>query len=207
MRRRRGLFLVLEGPDGSGKSTQADLLVRALRRRGRRVVRTREPGGTPAGERIRAILLDPALRAITPATEALLYTASRLELADRVIRPALARGAVVVSERFTGSTLAYQGYGGGVPLPALRALFRAFLGGLSPDRAILLDVPAPRGLGRIRRRKDRMEARGGAFHARVRRGFLALAAADRRRWRVVDARGTPEAVHARVLAALGDLLP
>lgn len=195
------LFITLEGPDGSGKTTQARLLAESLRRAGRAVTLTREPGGGgPVAAEVRNLLLHGADMAAP--TELLLFFAARAEHVARLIRPALETGGAVVCDRYTDSTLAYQGAGLGVGEDSIRALHRFATGDLWPDITILMDLPAEEGL---RRQSDanRMEARGLEFAQRVRRGFLALAAADPNRIRVVDARGTVEEVHARVLAACG----
>jgi dTMP kinase len=197
---RRGIFVTFEGPDGGGKTTQlrrlADRLERAAGPGATEVLVTREPGGTAAGERIRQVLLDPAGGALEPATEALLFCAARAELVAQVIRPALAAGGLVLSDRFADSTLAYQGYGRGLDLGHLAALNALATGGLTPDRTLLLDLPA--GLGLSRRRREggwnRLDDAGTAFHERVRDGFLALAAAEPERWTVVDAAGDADAV-------------
>jgi dTMP kinase len=200
-----GRFVVLEGLDGCGKSTQARRLVARLRRAGRDVVHAREPGGTPAGERVRALLLDPALGEVEPLTEVLLYQAARAELTARVLRPALARGAVVVCERWHYATSAYQGAAGGAPAEVVRRSSALATGGLEPDRAVLLDAPATALEARIERPRDRIESRGDAYRERVAAGFRALFAADPDRLRVVEARGTADEVEARVWEAVRDL--
>lgn len=200
-----GRFVVLEGLDGCGKSTQARRLTERLERSGRDVVHAREPGGTPAGERIRALLLDPELGEIEPLTEVLLYQAARAELTARVLRPALARGAIVVCERWHYATSAYQGAAGGAPAEAVRASSTLATGGLEPDRAVLLDAPVEALDARLARPRDRIESRGGTYRARVAAGFRALFAADRERMRVVDALGTADEVEARVWEAVRDL--
>jgi dTMP kinase len=203
-----GRFITFEGPDGAGKSEQARRLATRLGEAGIPVVLTREPGGTPLGERIRALILDATLDR-SPDAEALLFNGARAELLAEVIRPALTRGESVVCDRYADSTLAYQGYGAGADLGRLRAIQLLVTGGIVPDVTILLDVAASTGLARRAEgaaeeltRFETGQGHDAAFHERVRQGFLALAAEEPERWRLVDGDGTPDAVQARVLAAL-----
>ena len=208
----RGLLITLEGPDGAGKSVQSGVLAERLVASGRRVLLTREPGGTPLGERIRDLLLDIDAGVRDPLGDAMLFNAARRQLVADVLRPALADGVVVVCDRFADSTLAYQGYGAGAPIDALSALAELSTGGLRPDRTVLLDLPVEAGLAR-RHRGDAAQltrfevgaAHDAEFHSRVRHGFLALARADADRWRVVDASRDAAAVSADVWAAVTDL--
>ncbi len=214
--RRGGAFISLEGVDGSGKSTQARALAEALTSEGHEVVLTREPGGSPVAERVRAILLDPAAAGMAWATEVLLYLASRAEHVAAVIRPALERGAVVVCDRFLDSTLAYQGYGrdrGGrgvaEAMAAIREADALGTAGLGPERTYLIDLDPAVGLTRARqagRTPDRLEGGGTAFLDRVREGFLALAAADPERFRVVDGDRPAAAIGREIHADASDLL-
>lgn len=184
--RGRGRFLTIEGPEGAGKTTQAERLRDRLEDAGFDVVVTREPGGTTVGERVREILLDP--EAVHDArTDALLFNAARAALIHDVVTPGLERGAVVISTRFSDSTLAYQGHGAGLPLDELRRLEAFATGGLRPEVTILIDVPAAVGLGRKDADRTRFESSFTLeFHERVRAGFLALAAAEPDRFVVVD---------------------
>lgn len=203
----RGAFVTFEGVDGVGKTTQCALLCAALEASGREVVRLREPGGTPVGERVRDLLLDPSLAGMDPVCELLLYEAARAQLAGSVIRPALERGAVVVSDRFFDSTAAYQGYGRGLGLDVVAAANALACGGLAPDRTLLLDLAPGEALVRATREgADRMELEGVAFQERVRAGFADAARRDPARVRTVDACGTVGEVWGRVRAALADLL-
>jgi dTMP kinase len=187
--RRRGAFISFEGGEASGKSLQAQRLASSLRERGVDAVLVREPGGTPAGERMREIFLHARDVSMTAESLALLVTASRAQLVREVIRPALERGAVVIADRFLDSTLAYQGYAGGADLEGLRALQRFATGPTVPDRTFLLDVPVDVIVARrgreTDRRWDRFEAEGRDFHERLRNGYLALAAAEPGRFVVV----------------------
>jgi dTMP kinase len=189
---------VFEGGEGSGKSTQAARLASRLG-----AVLTREPGGTEIGRRIRSLVLDVAVGAgLDVRAEALLMAADRAQHVAEVIRPALARGADVVSDRFSGSTLAYQGYARGLPVSELAELSTWATGGLEPDVVILLDVPAPVAVSRMKPEADRMEAAGDEFHRRVAEGYRALAAADPKRWRIVDGSGSVDEVEALVAEAV-----
>jgi dTMP kinase len=203
---RRGLFVTLEGPDGSGKTSQAARLGAALEAEGRDVVLLREPGGTALGERLRELLLHREDMPIDPLADALLFNAARAQLVAEVIRPALAAGRTVLCARFADSTLAYQGYGAGVDLDGLKALAAIATAGIRPDLTILLDVPAETGLNRKRRGSGaltRFESRADlAFHRRVRDGFLRLARAEPERWRVVDATRPRSVVAAAILDAV-----
>ncbi len=203
---RRGLFVVFEGPEGAGKSTQIARLAERMRSAGRDVLLTREPGGTRAGDAVRGVLLDPE-QVIYPLTEFLLYSASRAQLVAEVIGPALASGRDVVSDRFTGASVAYQGYGRGLDLELVAALNDRVTGGLRPDLTVLLDIDPESGLRRAgaRSSQDRLEAAGLPFHERVRRGYLAQAAADPT-WLVVDASRPEEAVAEAVWAGVSGLL-
>lgn len=204
-----GLFIVLEGPEGAGKSTQAGLLAAWLRGKGLAVVQTREPGGTAIGEQVRRILLDPANHAMLAEAEALLYAAARAQHVGEVIRPALEAGQVVVCDRFVNSTLAYQGGGRGLPMESLHAVQRLATGGLAPDVRLLLDLPPELGLERRRRAGDglnRLDAAELAFHRRVWQTFHALVAGDPRTWTVIDATRGIEIVHAEVVAAVSSHL-
>lgn len=203
---RRGVFITFEGPEGSGKSTQVRALAAWLRGRGRRVLVLREPGGTQLGEQLRRVLLAPSTGTLNPRTDAFLYMAARAELVDAVIKPALTRGTVVLCDRFLDSTLAYQGYGSGVDVAELRRMGRLATGGLAPALTMLLDLPPAVGLRRVRGAKDRIERRAITFHARVRRGFLALARREPRRFRVLDARLSRATVQRRVREIVGDCL-
>ena len=205
----RGWFITIEGPEGAGKTTQAARLEAHLRDAGIAVIRTREPGGTALGERIRDLLLDVAGgdHRIDPLADALLFSAARRQLVEEVIRPALAVATSVVCARFADSTLAYQGYGSGLPLEDLRALERVATGGLRPDLTILLDLSPEVGLGR-KAPDDRTRfelAFDLAFHRRVREGFLDLAAREPDRFAVVDAAADEAAVWGGVRAAVDRL--
>jgi dTMP kinase len=206
----RGWFITIEGPEGSGKTTQAEALADHLARQRLQVDVTREPGGTWLGERIRDILLarTGSSAPTDPLADALLFNAARRQLVTEVIRPSLASGRTVVCARFADSTLAYQGFGAGVALERLRAHETAATDGLEPDLTILLDVPVAEGLAR--KAPDdvtRFEAEFDlAFHERVRDGFLALAATEPERFAVVDASGAKADVTIDVLAAADRLV-
>ena len=202
-----GVFLALEGGEGAGKSTQSELLAAWLREQGREVVVTREPGATQAGERIRALLLDPSTAALSPRTEALLYAADRAEHVAAVVLPALHRGAVVITDRYVDSSLAYQGAGRALPVDDVARLSRWATDNLRPDLTLLLDVDPAVGLGRITGAPDRIEAESLDFHRRVRQGFLDLAAATPARYLVVAAGGSVDAVHEALKDRVGALLP
>ncbi len=193
----RGRLIALEGREASGKSTQARLLAEALG-----AVLTREPGGTATGERVRALLLDSEATRIDSRTEALLMAADRAQHVSEVLEPALSSGRWVVTDRFSGSLLAYQGFGRGLDVAELRRLTSWASGGLSPDLTILLDVAAEEAAGRQSRELDRLEQEDVAFHQRVVAGYQALAAADRAGWAVVDGSGVEAEVAGRVLAVV-----
>lgn len=196
----RGRLIALEGGEACGKSTQAALLAERLR-----AVLTREPGGTAVGERVRGVLLDAAVVGLDPRAEALLMASARAQHVSEVVAPALAAGRHVVTDRFSHSSLAYQGYGRGLDIEELRWLSEWATGGLWPDVVVLLDLP--RGVALASPASpDRFEAEAWAFHERVRAGFRALAAGDPDRWRVVDAAGTVDEVAARVWAAAAPIL-
>jgi dTMP kinase len=200
-----GRLIAFEGVEGAGKSTQLELLRRQLEGRGREVVVTREPGGTPVGERVRALLLDPEAE-IHPRAEALLFAAARAELVERVIRPALERGAVVLCDRYLDSSLAYQGGARGLGRGPVEEVNRLATGGLLPDLVVLLDLDPADGLRRRQGDRDRIEAQDLEFHRRVREAFRALADADPKRFAVVDAAAPVPEVAARVHAAALGLL-
>jgi dTMP kinase len=195
------MFITFEGPEGSGKSTQLALLADYLRERDYPVVATREPGGTPIGDQIRACLHDVANQAMTPAAEILLYSASRAQLVGEVIRPALRAGQIVLSDRFADSTLAYQGYGRGLDLDALAFITRLATGDLKPNLTLLFDLDVTCGLARRAeggQEMNRMDLQTVAFHQRVRDGYHRLAAMEPERWLVVDAERPPEVIQAEV---------
>lgn len=204
----RGLFITLEGADGCGKSTQAAILADRIAATGREVVRLREPGGTAVSEKIRALVLDPENSEMAPECELLLFEASRAQLVRQVIEPALARGAVVVCDRFYDSTFAYQAAGRSLAEPTIRAANALGSCGVAPDRTLVLDMDTDAALSRATRDgADRMEAEGAAFQRRVREGYLRLVAEEPHRVRRVDAAGTVEEVTGRLVDALADLLP
>lgn len=204
----RGLFITLEGADGCGKSTQAAILADRIAATGREVVRLREPGGTAVSEKIRALVLDPENSEMAPECELLLFEASRAQLVRQVIEPALARGAVVVCDRFYDSTFAYQAAGRSLAEQTIRAANALGSCGVDPDRTLVLDMDTDAALARATRDgADRMEAEGVAFQRRVREGYLRLVAEEPRRVRRVDATRTVEEVAGRLADALVDLLP
>ncbi len=204
-----GRFITLEGGEGVGKSTQLRALAQALRARGVEVVETREPGGSPGAEALRTLLMTGDADRWTTGTEALLFAAARADHVAKTIRPALARGAWVLCDRYIDSTLAYQGGADGIDEQDLLALHRVGSGGLMPDRTLVLALPgdeaARRAAARDGAASDRFGARGAAYHARVAATFAAMAAAEPGRFRVVDASGDADSVSARLLAAIEDL--
>ncbi len=201
----RGRFITFEGGEGSGKSTQVGLLVRALEASGGTVVRTREPGGSPGAEEIRRLIVEGAPERWDGMTEALLLSAARHAHVVRTIEPALAAGQWVVCDRFADSTMAYQGYGRGLDHGVLETLQTLAVGSLVPDLTVLLDLPVETGLARARQRagaEQRFEAMDRVFHERLRQGFLAIAAAAPGRCAVIAATGDIAAVHTAVIATV-----
>jgi len=188
-------FLVLDGPEGCGKSTQLQLLADRLSRQGVAVVCVRDPGTTRIGEQIRAILLDPSHGEMAMRCEMLLYMAARAQMMSQSIAPALAQGQTVLCDRFVSSTLAYQLGGEGLTAQQIQAVADIAIGGRWPDLTIILDIAPQRAFERVQRAKDRIEQRPIEYHQQVRQNFLAQAQADPQRYRVVDADRTPEEVH------------
>ncbi|MFH9429887.1 dTMP kinase [Streptomyces sp. NPDC017615] len=202
-----GFFIALEGGDGAGKSTQAEALAEWIRDKGHEVVLTREPGATPVGKRLRSILLDVSEAGLSHRAEALLYAADRAEHVDTVVRPALERGAVVISDRYIDSSVAYQGAGRDLSPTEIARINRWATGGLVPHLTVLLDVPPEVARERFTEAPDRLESEPAEFHARVRAGFLTLAAADPGRYLVVDAGQEPEGVTTVIRHRLDTVLP
>ncbi len=202
----RGRLITLEGGEGTGKTTQCARLVDHLRRCGRKVVATREPGGTPQAEAVRALLIDGAADRWDAASEALLHYAGRRSHVVRVIEPALARGDWVVCDRFSDSTMAYQGYAMGLGREVVEALHRLTLGDFKPHLTLVLDAPVAAGLARARARArpDRYERRSAAFHESLREAFRDIARREPARCAVIDAGGAVDAVAAAVARAIDD---
>jgi len=196
-----GCLIAFEGPEGAGKSTQIARAATALRAAGRRVESTFEPGGTVLGARLRELLLTTREEPPVPVAELFLYLADRAQHVAHAIAPAVAAGAIVLTDRFSASTIAYQGYGRGLDLDAVTRADAWARGRLAPRLTVLLDCPVRLGLQRARG-DDRFHAEDEAFHERVRAGFHAQVAAAPAAWCVIDATATPEAVHAAVLAAI-----
>lgn len=206
MRSSRGLFIVLEGPDKSGKSTQAALLAETLRSSGRPVERTREPGGTSFAEAIRKILLNPKHR-VDPLAELLLYESARAQHTREKLLPALEAGSIVISERYTLATLAYQGYARGLSLNLIRRLNHIASFGLKPDLTLLIDVPEPEFARRDKKRvPDRLELESALFRRRVRAGYKALARSEPRVI-LLDGSASVETVRRRIAKEVSRLLP
>jgi dTMP kinase len=215
MRGHRGLFISFEGTEGSGKTTQLRLLVDRLRQLGLSVAENREPGSTAAGAQIRRIFLDPSHTEITPMTELLLMFASRTQAAAEIIRPALERGAIVVSDRFTDSTLAYQGEAGGLGFEVVREVHQLTLGSLWPNLTLCLAIDVEAGLARAHERnlgkggimcETRIDWQPLEFHRRVSEGYRKIAALEPKRFRMVDAAGDVSTVAQRVWAEVEPLL-
>ena len=202
-----GRFLVLDGIDGAGKSSQIGPLVQWLEAAGRTVTTCRDPGSTPAGDAIRAILLDRHEIHLAPTSEMLLYMAARAQLVAEVIRPALARGEWVVSDRYLLANIVYQGHAGGLGPDVVRRVGAVATGGLEPDCVLVLDVDLATATRRLDRPLDKLENRGDEFRARLRAGYLAEAARDPERIAVIDAVAEPEVVAGRLRAALGQRFP
>lgn len=208
-----GFFITFEGVEGCGKSTQLQRLAARLRHEGQSVLATREPGGCPIADAVRQILLDPANHALVPRAELLLYAAARAQHVDQVISPALKDGSVVLCDRFTDATLAYQGAGRGLDSALIMELNQLAAAALRPDLTLLLDIPVEEGLRRALRRnheqqladEGRFEAEDLAFHRRVRQGYLELACREAR-FAVIDARGNLEEVGARIDHAVASAL-
>lgn len=200
----RGQFITFEGGEGAGKSTQLKLLAEALERAGIEVVTTREPGGSPGAEAIRGLLVTGAVDRWDAHTEALLHTAARRDHLARTVWPALERGSWVICDRFADSTLAYQGYGHGLPKDFITSLTRLAIGDFKPDLTLILDLPVEEGLKRAGGRsgaEDRYERMGQAFHERLRQGFLEIARQDADRCAVVNAAASLDDVHQSILRA------
>ncbi len=206
-----GKFITLEGIDGSGKSTQLKMLADALRRQGIEAVTTREPGGTPLGRRLREAFLETH-EAVSPIAELLLFAADRAQHVEHLIKPSLAEGKIVISDRYADATAAYQGAGRGFPLDTIAEVIRLATAGLSPDMTLFFDIPVESAVQRMQVRPDseakanRMDAETAEFYDRVRRAYLDIAARESDRFVVIDASHTVEEVHRKVMLAVGRLI-
>jgi len=213
MAQKKGILITLEGGEGAGKSTQIGMLADWLRGTGHDVVLTREPGGTPEAERLRKLLVERDGGDWSPEAELLMMFAARAQHVRDLIKPALDSGKIVICDRFTDSTRAYQGYAGGVKLADIDALRDMAIGGLEPDLTLILDLPVSVGLARAGKRmdedgssEDRMEGKGSAFHEALRKGYLDIAKNNPDRCKVIDAEGDIEAVQTAIRASVKDAL-
>lgn len=214
--KKEGRFISLEGGDGTGKSTQITMLATALREAGHTVVETRDPGGTEGAEAIRRLVLTGDPERWDSMTSALLHFAARRDYVERLIRPALARGDWVISDRFADSTIVYQGMAGGAGASAIRELWQTTIDNFKPDLTLVIDLPVEQGLGRANgrmqqiedkaSREDRYEKMGEGFHETARNGFLEIAAAEPDRCVLIDGTKDPEGVHAQIWTAVTDRL-
>lgn len=202
----KGKFITFEGPEGAGKSTQVDLLVKFLKSKGLKVVHLREPGGVIISERIRGILLDPKLKAMTPVTETLLYMAARAQLIEEKLKDYLTKDFVIICDRFVDATTVYQGYAGGVDNRLLEALTKYVVGKFMPNLTILLDINSSLGLKRAGKVKDRVEQKSFNFHNKVRQGYLSLAKKYPGRIKVVKTDKDPALVQALIQEFVKDKL-
>jgi dTMP kinase len=202
------MFITLEGPEGSGKTSQLPKLAEYIRQRGFDILTTREPGGTSISEQIRTVLHNLENKEMHPRTEILLFQASRAQLVEQVIRPHLDKGGVVLSDRYADSTLAYQGYGHQIDIESLRVLVTFATGGLKPDLTILLDVDVETGLRRkeLKGEWNRLDAYDLDFHQRVRRGYFNLVQAEPERWVVIDASQSPTKVQEEMRRVVAERL-
>jgi dTMP kinase len=220
----RAGFIVIDGPDGCGKSTQIKLLGQYLRsdahersaphpkasgrNHGQRILVVRDPGSTPISEGIRKILLNPRYKEMTPLTELFLYFACRAQLVDQIIKPALRKSTIVICDRFLSSTIVYQGYAGHIGAKKVSDLWRLATGGFEPDITIILDIPPENGFERIRNSRtsnDRMEQKALLFHKKVRQGFIKLAKSDRRKYHLIDGTDSISNVHQKIVNIIKNL--
>lgn len=204
-----GYFITLEGPDGSGKTGQIPLLADFLRSRGCDVLTTREPGGTEIGDQVRKVIMDLANKGMNPRTEILLFQASRVQIVEQVIRPALQAGKVVICDRYADSTMAYQGYGHKTDLVFLRSLLNFATGGLWPDLTLLLDLDVEEGLRRRQKgggEWNRLDDYDVEFHRRVRAGYHQLVELEPHRWETIDARQSKDAIQQHLRAIVSQHL-
>ncbi len=202
----RGRFITFEGLDGAGKTTQIRMLGERLKSLGKKVIYTREPGGTIISEEIRKILLDPANTEMIDRTEALLYAAARAQHVEELIRPALNEGKIVLCDRFIDSTIAYQGFGRGIDLAFLNMLNNMAVAGLIPDLTLIIDIEPALGIDRISEKKDRIEQEHVDFHEKVRQGFYHLASLDPQRCKIINGSRDKEIVHDEVVRMIKEVL-
>jgi len=203
---KQGKFIVIDGPDGCGKTTQIKLLAGYLAKKRKRIVRLREPGSTKISEQIRKVLLNPKNKKMSVKTELLLYMASRAQLVDEIIKPALKGGRIVICDRFLSSTIVYQGLAGGMGQKIVEAIGHWAIDKTQPDLTIILDIKPRDGLGRIKKKFDRMEAKAISFHCRVQQGFLKLARQNQRRFRIIKAYGTRAEIQQKIRKVVDGLL-
>jgi dTMP kinase len=204
----KGIFISFEGIEGTGKSTQTHLLAGYLRRKAFNVVETAEPGGTPISLKIRELLLSVDHKDMDALTELLLYNAARVQHVKQVILPALEKGSIVITDRFSDSTTAYQGYGRGINLELIETLDRISTGRMRPDITILLDIDVTTGLKRNRKanKSDRLELEDISFHERVRKGFIAMASKEKTRLKLIECSDGVDTVHGRVIEIIDSFL-
>ena len=199
------MFITFEGPDGSGKTSQLEMLMPVLKEKYPDVIRTREPGGTDIGDQIRSVIMNMKNKSMDPRTEILLFCASRAQLVEELVRPGLQAGKLILCDRYADSTMAYQGYGHGLDKEMLTSLLKFATGGLKPDLTLLFDISAEDGLRRRLKNHDewnRMDDYALQFHERVRRGYLEMAAAEPERWVVIDADRPREEIHEEVVSVV-----
>jgi len=196
--KKKGMFITFEGGEGSGKSTHSKLLCNFLRKKGLKVLHTREPGGTSISEKIRKVLLDPKNKGMDAVSEMLLYMAARVEVIKQKISPSLKKGNIVICDRFIDATLAYQGYAGGIDIKIIKDIGRLVTEGISPEVTFFLDLDVKKGLLRSGRNKDRMERKPILYHKKVRKGYLAIAKREPRRVKVISSIGKIDKVQSLI---------
>lgn len=203
---KKGLFITFEGPEGSGKSTQAKLLYEYLKKKKYKVIFIHEPGATNLGKKIRSILLDPRNKELDRLSEMLLYMTSRAQLVEEKIKPALAKKKIIICDRFLDSTLVYQGYGLGMDLRFIKSLGKIVCQSIDPTLTFVLDITPSVGLGRSKKIKDRIERRKLSYHNKVRKGYLYLAGVNPKRIKLIQAESNRSSIHSQIATLANDLI-